>query len=160
MFDHFGGEQVAAAYFSNLFDETKRRADAIGYYLANHKISESFNPVGRAPETNARKQMMDIAVSPERLALEDAIHKHSCDVVNDAVLDVTWLNNLCEADGDEIPTKRALTAILLEMGYEQVDGRRVKIAKTGSYHYVWVNGIDHDDGKTKVREFHNNGVPF
>lgn len=160
LFDHFGGEQIAAAYFSNLFDETKRRADAIGYYLANHKISESFNPVGRAPETNARKQMMDIAVSPERLALEDAIHKHSCDVINDAVLDVTWLNNLCEADGDEIPTKRALTAILLEMGYEQVDGRRVKIAKTGSYHYVWVNGIDPDDGKTKVREFHNNGVPF
>lgn len=160
LFDYFGGEDKASSYFANLFDETKRRADAIGYFLSNHKISESFNPVGRAPDTNARKQMMEIAVSPERLALEDAIHKHACDAINDVVLDVTWLNNLCEIDGDEIPTKRALTAILLEMGYEQVDGRRVKIAKTGKLHYVWFNGIDSDTAKTKVREFHNGGVPF
>lgn len=160
LFDYFGGENKASDYFANLFDETKRRADAIGYYLANYKIDESFNPVGRAPDTNARKQMMEIAVSPERLALEDAIHKHGCEAINDAVLDVTWLNNLCENEGDEIPTKRALTAILLEMGYEQVDGRRVKIAKTGKLHYVWFNGIDSDTAKTKVREFHNGGVPF
>lgn len=160
LFDWFGSEELAAAYFSNLFDETRRRADAIAHYLLNHQVSESFNPVGRAPETNARKQMMEIAVSPERLALEDAICKHECDVINDSVLDVTWLNSLCEIEGDEIPTKRALTAILLEMGYEQVDGRRVKISKTGGYHYVWVNGIESEKGKEKVRDFHMGAIPF
>lgn len=160
LYKHFGGEREAERYFSNLFDETKRRADAIAHYLATHKVSDSFNPVGRAPETNARKQMMDIAISPDRLALEDAIAKHECEVINCDVLDVTWLNNLCQLDGDEIPVKRTLTAILLELGYEQVDGRRIKISKTGAYHYVWKKSGSDSDVKEIVRDFHDGKVPF
>jgi len=78
-------------------------------------------------------------------------------VINSDILDITWLNELCETAGNEIPKNRTLTAILLEMGYEQVDGKRVKISKTGKNHYVWVGcGCDPLTApKDVVRNFHN-----
>lgn len=158
-----GGEKGAEEYFDRLFSETERRADALARFLLDWKLSAEFNPRGRAPDTKARQMMMSVATSPERLALEDAIAKHHCGVINDDVLDVTWLNKLCEAEGEVIPKARTLTAILLEMGYEQIEKKRVKIAKTGIYHYVWFKGGDSSTVIKTVREFHNDTdffIPF
>lgn len=158
-----GGEKGAEQYFEKLFSETERRADTLARFLLDWELSAEFNPRGRAPDTKARQMMMNVATSPERLALEDAIAKHHCGVINDDVLDVTWLNNLCRTDGDEIPKTRALTSILLEMGYEQIDKKRVKIAKTGAYHYVWFKGDDDRAVIDLAREFHDGTelfIPF
>lgn len=157
-----GGEKGAEEYFEMLFSETERRSDALARFLLDWKLSAEFNPRGRAPDTKARQMMMSVATSPERLALEDAIAKHDCDVINDDILDVTYLNQLCEMEGDEIPKNRTLTAILLEMGYEQVSKKRLKIAKTGKCHYVWISAQSGDETTHLqiVRDFYDEGVPF
>lgn len=156
LFDELGGEEQAAAYFSELFDETERRADALAKFLLDYKISENFNPVGRAPATHAREKMMGIAVSNERLSLEDAINKHECDVINNNILDVTRLNELCSMGDQELPQKRAMSAILLEMGYEQIEKRRMKVQQTGNIHYVWfAHPMNNESAIKTVRDYYN-----
>lgn len=162
LYKELGGEKGAEAYFEKLFNDTGRRADALKRWLLDWSISSEFNPQGRAPDTKARQMMMSIATSPERLAVEDAIAQHRCAVVDEDLLDVTWLNQLCEAEGNDIPKNRTLTAILLEMGYEQIQGKRVKIASTGRHHYVWV-GCSYTrstEPKEVVRNFHDGECPF
>jgi len=156
LFAELGGEQGASEYFAKLFDETERRADVITKFLTEYKISADFNPVGRAPATEARAKMMGVAISPDRLALEDAINQHECAVINNDVLDITYLNELCMLEDQEIPQKRALSAILLDMGYEQIEGRRVKTSSNGRYHYVWFRGAE-SDIKKLVKDFHDVG---
>jgi len=153
LFDELGGRQGADAYFTKLFDDSERRADALSFFLRNWKISEGFSAKGRAPQTSAREEMIALGVSPDRSLIEDAIDLHQCDVINDKVLDVTWLNKLCEGEGTMLPKTRAVSAILLEMGYRQVTGRRIKVSKTNSYHYVWCKG-DEKDVKKTLLAFH------
>jgi hypothetical protein len=153
LFSELGGRDSADAYFTKLFDDSERRADALSFFLRNWKISAGFSAKGRAPHTSAREEMIALGVSPDRSLIEDAIDLNRCDVINDKVLDVTWLNKLCEAEGTMLPKTRAVSAILLEMGYRQVTGRRIKVGKTNSYHYVWCKG-DEKDVKKTLLAFH------
>ena len=52
-------------------------------------------------------------------------------MINGLVLDVTWLAKQCEIDGEMLPPTRTLAHILNDMGYQQIEGRRLKIQKTG-----------------------------
>jgi len=153
LFEELGGRLGADAYFTKLFDESERRADALSFFLRNWKISAGFSAKGRAPHTSAREEMIALGVSPDRSLIEDAIDLMRCDVINETVLDVTWLNKLCEAEGTMLPKTRAISAILLEMGYKQIEGRRMKISKTNGLHYVWFKG-DEKGVKNIVRDFH------
>ncbi len=155
LFRELGGEIAAGEYFTTLFEESQRRADALSRFLRDWQVSSEFNAKGRAPHTKARDAMMALAISPERSMIEDAIEKHQCAVIGDQVLDVTWLGKLCEGEGDQLPKTRAISAVLLEMGYEQTNDRRVKISKTGAYHYVWRRGCEDEDAKQIVKAFHN-----
>ena len=82
------------------------------------------------------------------------------------ILDVTWLNELCVIDGDMLPPTRTLGHILSDMGYSQIEGRRVKIQKTRENHYIWfknVAGAASSDVIEQVRDFFKKGldeVPF
>lgn len=137
LFKELGGKDGAAAYFDQLFDDVAARPDAIAHYFKNRTISASFNPRGRAPETNAKNRMIDVAISPDRNIIEDCIRTFDCVVINDRMVDVTHLNELCIVDGFDLPKTRTIGAILLELGYDQVEGRRVWITKTGKRHYLW-----------------------
>lgn len=164
MFDELGGRLGAEKYFDALFgDLNVERVGSLAYYLKTRKISDSFSPRGRAPETKARQRMINLAISPERQMLEDAISEHKCPVINEHILDLTWLNELCKKDGPELPGNRAITAILLDMGYEQYEKRKIKISKTRRNHYIWLGrGSDTSFEPQVVREFHDdpNFIPF
>ena len=97
--------------------------------MLNHKISEDFKPQGRAPDTESRQQMIQATISPEQCSVEDLINKHDCAVINGLILDVTWLAKQCEIDGEMLPPTRTLAHILNDMGYQQIEGRRLKIQK-------------------------------
>lgn len=167
LFQELGGEEGAAKYFEDLFDRTERRADALAHYFAHRELSEDFNPRGRAPATKAKARMQSLCVSPERMMVEDAISQCECGVINDSVLDISYLREQCDAEGIELPNKRVMAAVLLDMGYEQVEGRRIKVASTGRHHYIWyrVSGAQSTDSrqaKETVRQFYNdeNFIPF
>jgi transcription initiation factor IIE alpha subunit len=98
--------------------------------------------------------MIDVNVSPARMLLESAIDEHQCGVINDEILDVSWLNELCESSETELPKTRAISAILLELGFVQIDKRRMKV--NDSLHYVWYKegkNINSELVKAKVRNF-------
>lgn len=158
LFAELGGEIAAGDYFTKLFDESQRRADALSRMLRNWKISDEFNAKGRAPHTAARDEMMQFAISPERSMIEDMIDKHACDIIGPKIIDVTWLNKLCEGEGDVLPKTRAMSAILMEMGYKQIASRRVKISKTKNKHYVWHRDCDEDSVRVAVRDFHGDKI--
>lgn len=164
LYRELGGKGGAENYFDALFSDLERRPDAVAHFFANRQISEHFNARGRAPETRAKQMMMDVGMSPERLTMEDAISQFECPVINERLLDVTWLNALCNAEDIELPKTRAISAILLEMGYEQVEGKRVKIQKTGKLHYVWCKPdiISKADARADAKAFHDDPdfVPF
>ena len=166
LFDYFGGRDAASDYFETLFSESEKHAGALKTYLLNHKISEDFKPQGRAPDTESRKQMIQATISPEQCSVEDLINKHECGVINGRVLDVTWLAKQCEIDGEMLPPTRTLAHILNDMGYQQIENRRVFVKKTNSQHYVWFKPskkTDSDFAKSEVIDFFKNGldeVPF
>ena len=156
LFKELGGEVEAADYFAHLFDETKRRCDVLAKFLYDYKISDDFTHRGRAPHTDARTKMMDNATSPDRLLIEDMLAQHECEVINGNLIDVTWLNQLCGMDGMELPKARTLSKILLEMNYEQIDKKRIKVKGTGRYHYVWFDesNITNDAVVEIVKNYH------
>ena len=156
MFSELGGEAAAQKYYENLYDALESdQAGELAWFLKNREISESFSPRGRAPKTSAKLEMINLAISPERQALEDAISEHECEIINSNIVDVTWLNDLCRMGDIELPKPRALTVILLEMGYQPYDKRRVKIQSTRRNHYIWVRNYKDKRSITNlVREYH------
>lgn len=166
LFDYFGGRDAASDYFETLFGESEKHAGVLKTYLLNHKISEGFKPQGRAPDTESRQAMIQATISPEQCSVEDLINKHECGVINGLVLDVTWLAKQCEIDGEMLPPTRTLAHILNDMGYQQIEGRRLKIQKTGNCHYIWhknTRNNSSEDVKNIIRDFYKNNldeVPF
>lgn len=166
LFDYFGGRDAASDYFETLFSESEKHAGVIKTYLLTRAISEDFKASGRAPDTQSRQAMIQATISPEQCSVEDLINKHECGVINGRILDVTWLNELCVIDGDMLPPTRTLGHILSDIGYSQIEGRRVKIQKTRENHYIWfknVAGATSSDAIEKVRDFFKKGldeVPF
>ena len=152
LFDYFGGRDATGDYFEYLFAESEKHAGAIKTFLLKYKISDDFKASGRAPDTNSRRLMIQATISPEQCSVEDLINKHECGVVNGRILDVTWLAKLCETDGDMLPPTRTLGHILSDMGYSQIDGRRVYIKKTNTQHYVWFKHSLKNDSQTVKKE--------
>lgn len=162
LFKYLGGAEAAGEYFDRLFDLTKRRPDALAKFFYERDVSDGFSPRGRAPHTSAKDAMVHVSVSPEREMVESAIFGCQCDVINDRVVDVTYLNEMAQLEGLELPKTRAMSAILLEMGYIK-SSRRVKIAKTQRLHYVWHReDEDEDAARDQVKGFHDDPdfVPF
>lgn len=172
LYRELGGEEAASKYFESLFEMTEKRPDALAHFFANRKVSEQFNHKGRAPKTKAKEKMQAVAVSPERAMIEDAISRceTECPVISDDLIDVTWLNELCVKHDIELPKTRTMSAVLLEMGYEQIEKRRVKITKTGRHHYIWyrpfgAQSLDSGKAKTAVKNWFDgeddeDSIPF
>jgi hypothetical protein len=161
-----GTAEGVAAYFTVLFAETARRADALARWLADWEISADFKPEGRAPETAGLEAMRSLHVSDERDAVEDAIEAFAGPVISTTLLDVTELNRQATLDGRVLPTRRALSHVLCDMGLVQIEGRRVKL-RDRICHYVWYDrgAITSDEAERLVREFHDadsrsSDVPF
>jgi hypothetical protein len=154
LFSELGGQNAARVYFDTLFDSARANAGSIARFLLDWKIPSSFDPQGRAPETAARLEMKALSVSPERDMVDDAIAENTCSVINDDIVDVTWLNNLVRGMGGELPKTRTLSSILSEKGYSPIGGRVVKVS--GRNHYVWVKHIAPlPEIKKIVREYHS-----
>ena len=155
LFDVLGGRQGALEYFDKLFSMTKKHAACLAAFLRDRKLSDEFNPKGRAPETRAKAIMRSLSISGEYLEVEDAISAQGCGIINDSIVDVSWLQSLCKADDIPLPKTRALAAILTTMGYEPFK-KRIFIAKTKRLHSVWIRPSydEFENVEENVKKFH------
>lgn len=151
-----GGSDATDDHFSRLFNSTKDHADDFARFFLDRKISDNFNPNGRAPETKALAIIKSFSRSGDSDLLEDAIDQFDCDVICDNFVDITWLQSNAESIKMELPKTNTLTAILRDLGFEPT-AERVWIKKTRRRHTVWFH-----PGKVKVdlviaivQAFHN-----
>ena len=155
LFEQHGGVEATGIYFTKLFAETERRADAIGRFLLDRPISGEFEPSGRAPITAGLAEMRGANVSDDRQVIDDALEDYASPIVNKHVLDITYLNKQALMDGVDMPTSRALSNVLRDLGMRPVDQKRVKIR--GVVHFVWFRpsgARTSDDAVEAVRVWH------
>ena len=136
--DHFGGVKGVAVYFDTLFNKTRARPDALARFFTDYVVCPSFDPFGRAPYTEAKAQMIDLAVSEHRDVLDDLLLKYQDLLINDEFVDITYLNIQCVLNGDELPKTRSLSSMMLEKGYRPIKGRYFYTYSPQRKHYVWV----------------------
>ena len=136
--DYFGGVKGVATYFDTLFNKTRARPDALAHFFTHYVVCPSFDPFGRAPYTESKGQMVDLAVSESRDTLDELLCKYEGDLINDEFIDVTHLNNLCLLNGDEVPKTRGLASMMLGKGYRPIKGRCITMSSPRKKHYVWV----------------------
>jgi hypothetical protein len=157
-----GSPEEAETYFSTLFEESMRRIDAIASYLMNRTISSEFKHKGRAPLTEARSSMIGYSANPEVEHFHDLIDKFRCAIINDDIIDLTYLTSLIKMDfdGDNslLPSAKMIQHILISMDFQKITNR-VYIAK-GEHKYkkhnVWIKNIENmATNVLEVQEFHN-----
>lgn len=131
--EHDGGK----TYFNKLFSIVKNHSDLIGHWLKNRTYSDSFNPEGHAPITGSREEALNLSSNSVDDALEDLIDKYQCDVINNIIVDVTYLHQLCQGEGDKLPKINALKSSLLVAGLSLIPGKRMWIKKLRRRHIIW-----------------------
>ena len=100
--------------------------------------------------------MRSLNVSDDKDAVQAAIESHACEVVGPDLVAVTWLTSVVTMDGVSMPAGRTLAHILTDMGYQQIEQRRIRVKRNRKDHYVWFRGGVHTDetAKAGVAEFH------
>ena len=87
--------------------------------------------------------MRSLNVSDDKDAVEAAIESHACGVVGPDLIDATWLTSLVTMDGGSMPAGRTLAHILTDMGYQQIEQRRIWLKRKTKHHYLWFRGGVH-----------------
>ena len=117
-------------YYSDLYDDMRTGAGEILDYLLCHKIPDSFLALNRAPDTDAKRQMISIAKNDDFLVVEDAIDEFKCWDINEHVVNITKLQssvlNSFESDYDQFPKAGRLKNILLDMGFHNIGRYKTK----------------------------------
>lgn len=111
-------------YYPNLYDDMRKNAGEILDWLLSHKIDKSFLGLSRAPDTDAKRQMVDMAKSDDYLIVEDALNEFKCWDINENVINVTkWqalIDNSFDSDYSNFPKTSRLKNILLDMGFHNI----------------------------------------
>jgi hypothetical protein len=169
LFAELGGKEGASTYFEGLFGDLARRPDALARFFTDYKISADFSAAGRAPETEGLSDMRNMHISEDRENVENALADYACDIVSQNLIDVTYLNRMATADGKDMPMTSKLAHILSDMGYVQIEGRKVKINKAEDKHTVWFRRgsvvpsgqeMTSELAKNMTKDFFNNDKDF
>jgi hypothetical protein len=113
-------------YYPKLYATMREGVGEILDWLLVHPISPAFLKATTAPTTRAKTTMVEISKSEYRLAVEDAIEACERDDVTDHVVNITELQRWVSLEPDfmnDFPTKKKLTNILSDLGYQPLDKR-------------------------------------
>lgn len=117
-------------YYSDLYDDMRTNAGEILDYLLCHKIPSEFLALNRAPDTDAKRQMISIAKSDDYLIVEDAIDEFKCWDINEHVVNITKLqirvDNSFERDYSQFPKTSRIKNILMDMGFHNIGRYKTK----------------------------------
>lgn len=143
--------------FDRLYAESKRRADALSWFLRTRPISTDFNPKGRAPGTVAKKIMVASSRSEHYLIVQDMLDRFECEVINNQFVDVTHLKSLVnQSDAEKWIGDRNVSRILMhDFGYEFIKEHVNRVKVWSKYHYVYIKNADRDEVIKTLKEFHS-----
>ena len=143
-------------YYERLYGTLNESAGAIRQWLLEHECSESFNPLGDAPETKALATMVRKS-KPEFIQVLDDIIADDKDVcASRHLLDITELSDVVMSLGVDWPGPKALASMLERDGYENLG--KVKLSSDARHRFYSKNPskfYDHDGtvNHGKVRNY-------
>lgn len=112
--------QANPDYYSDLYATIEESAGALRKWLLDHEQDGEFNPMGNAPDTKARRQMIFRAKPAFIQQLDELIDEGIYAGISHELLDITELATVMFERGIEMPNSKALSTILERDGYEFV----------------------------------------
>lgn len=107
-------------YYVRLYASIKESAGAIREWLLNHEQDSTFQPMGDAPETDARKYMVKQAKPEFIQVLDEIIAEGDCLFADQNLIDVTNLPEVFAERSVDWPAPKTMTAMLQRDGYEEL----------------------------------------
>lgn len=133
-------ELIAVAdshYFSRLFDCIKNHSPGLRKWFLDYQLSPLFNPMGQAPTSLAKNQMISLNASDEFSAVKDLIEEGGYGFNREILSSKHLSTALSLMDDVEVPKGTALHKMLLKLGFSRMEK---KIKWKGSACHIWVNG--------------------
>lgn len=123
-------------YYVKLYATIEDSAGALRKWLLRHEQHEDFDPMGDAPDTEARKQMINRAKPAFIQSLTEIILENEHPAISNDILDVTVMNDVFFSRDLEVPPGKALSSMLERDGFERV-GRLNMTGEDGGWHFFW-----------------------
>lgn len=121
-------------YYIRLYEAIVESPGAIRKWLLDHEQAEDFEPMGVAPETQARKVMVRKSKPEFIQVLDELLDEDDDPSLCRALLDVTELHDVMTARGVEWPSPKTLASVLERDGYEALGKVRIGSGDDDSTH--------------------------
>jgi len=146
-------------YYAKLYETISECAPALRAWLLDHEQSDAFDPMGDAPETEARRQMIARSKPEFIQVLDEIIRENDVPGVSWELIELGSLMEAVAARGAAIPPGKTLNFMLERDGYEALgrmritgsDKARVYVRDPQMFEYVGSQG--EVDYKIKVRDW-------
>ena len=112
-------------YYSELYADMRNNAGEILDFLLTHKIDDEFMGMLRAPESDAKRKMIEASRSDAADLVEDFIAEFECHDINNEVVNITKLSRLVDTISEDhrvkdFPKTSRLRNVMLELGYHSI----------------------------------------
>ena len=146
-------------YYRDLYECIEQCAPALRGWLLDHEQSDEFDPMGDAPETVARMQMIERSKPEFIQILHEIIREDETPEVSYDLVELSALMEAATMRGASIPATKTLNFMLEREGYEPVGRMRVggsdkaKIYVRDPEKFAWHVGENEVDYRTKVKKY-------
>jgi hypothetical protein len=107
-------------YYEKLYETLEKSAPALRKWLLEREQEPDFKPLGDAPDTQARRQMIRLSQPEFIQQLDDAISEEIHPLISRELLDLSVLNDKFFDMGVEIPSAKTLSSMLTRYGFESL----------------------------------------
>jgi hypothetical protein len=120
------------SYYSDLYEALRENAGEIKWWLENVEIPEWFYATKRAPETNAKRLMIQDSMPMGMQLVIDALDDFEDEVMEGDELNISALQRVADENSNldvkyrDFPKTSALSKFLGNLGWEKSDRRRPK----------------------------------
>lgn len=130
----FGGMD---AYYTELFASKDKHADSLRRFLLDYPIAATFNPKGRAPETDEKQQMVALNTSEEEFVIKELIENGGYGISKNVICSSALSNALLTDNPNMAIKTSAWNRLLSRLGWTKIIK---KVKWDGAAHWIWVTG--------------------
>lgn len=112
-------------YYTRLYAAIAESPGALRQWLLDHQVSDNFNPLGDAPDTEARLVMIRKSKPEFVQVLDDIIAEDKELCASRHLLNITKLSDVVMGMGVEWPGPKTLSTMLERAGYEKLGKVRI-----------------------------------
>jgi hypothetical protein len=120
-------------YYTKLYASLGESPGALRQWLLEHQQEESFNPLGDAPQTLAKRTMIRKSKPEFILVLDEVIQEDETVEASSELLDITALSDVMLARGVDWPNPKLLESLLERDGYESLG--KVRLPDAGVHRF-------------------------